>query len=302
MKKIIYHSLIGAVVLGLSACGGGSASSSDSSSQPSANHPHFQQNDSSPTLSSELTKQIKEKKVTATYMEEVSDIATSNTQFIILDQIFGKEEISFDLFPRYQLTEADWVETYNTNKNEHRDTGIWRVYNQLYSGVLGYGRFSSTTNGVTTHYEPDQHYGIFHISGVNTETEQLPASGNALYKGIAFDKTQQGDLEYLVDFSNKVGTGKITGLSQYGTITLEKAAINNAQSLWVFDDHAPGISGLASSTISPEKEVLKGYELQFFGPNAEEIAGTIKTKREQYFFFPNDDQTESRIGFGGTKQ
>ena len=51
----------------------------------------------------------------------------------------------------------------------------------------------------------------------------MPTRGKATYTGVAFNNEEKGTLAYDVDFGKKEGQGKIEGLSQYGTITLQPA-------------------------------------------------------------------------------
>lgn len=98
--------------------------------------------------------------------------------------------------------------------------------------------------------------------GASTPLSQIPLTGKATYRGIAFDRTDRGNLTYNVDFATRQGSGDIEGISRYGTITLHKNRILRNEAT---------IVGSASAAKGPS---LK-YEISFFGPAAEEIAGRV---------------------------
>lgn len=98
--------------------------------------------------------------------------------------------------------------------------------------------------------------------GASTPLSQIPLTGKATYRGIAFDRTDRGNLTYNVDFATRQGSGDIEGISRYGTITLHKNRILRNEA---------AIVGSASAAKGPS---LK-YEIAFFGPAAEEIAGRV---------------------------
>ena len=97
--------------------------------------------------------------------------------------------------------------------------------------------------------------------GVYTKAEQLPSSGRATYRGVAFDRVDEGTLTYHVDFAARTGEGQIDGLPRYdGTINLRRAGFQT------HDDSAIGVKDGAADTR------YKGsltYQTRFAGAGAE---------------------------------
>ena len=144
------------------------------------------------------------------------------------------------------------------------------VYNQQYSIVTGdYQNGTQIING--TPYRIDSM--TVSAKGLQTKAEAIPSEGNATYTGKAFvSERYTGDLSYKVNFADKKGSGSIDNLGNYSSIQLEEGNINGN-----------GISATASQG---------GYEgsylLNFFGKNAEEVAGQASISGKT-------------IGFGGTR-
>ncbi|AHG74275.1 hypothetical protein X781_21300 [Mannheimia sp. USDA-ARS-USMARC-1261] len=123
---------------------------------------------------------------------------------------------------------------------------------------------------------------IVEVKGLNTE--KLPSEGKATYNGKAFDAhgdegIYAGNLTYEVNFSERTGSGQIINTLD-GTIDLDKGNIDK---------------GLISSTAHHRKgeHTQSGrYEVQFFGPNAEEIGGKVDIQ---------DDGRTHSFGISGTK-
>lgn len=269
-------------------------------SQSTGNNPPTIPNTTAP-LSPNLAQQIKEQKVVELYVSEINEKPTKNTQFLMLSTDFGTKPIELDNFPRYQLVQENYTNKYLTDDNRSEEEGGYvRVYNQTYSAVVGdktlyyIGKFGKYTAS-------EDNYQIFDVVGVHTTKEQLP-NNQATYKGIAFDDHEQGGkITYHVDFANKTGSGEITGLERYGKISLHQGSIRNLtnedQEWVVYKDNNQGIKSAATSEKIGD---VRGYELLFFGPNAEEISGFVKET-------PPEDKSISslpnyKIGFGATKQ
>ncbi len=134
--------------------------------------------------------------------------------------------------------------------------GQVKIYQQPYSVVIGHD-FSS--------------FEIKDYVGLNTEVTAIPTTGTAVYSGSAFSKNETGTLNYTVDFDARTGSGNITGMIAPGTITLDSGAISGS-----------GITSTANAGAGT-------YELQFFGPQAEEIAGKVQ------------GLTGGDVGFGGKR-
>jgi len=115
---------------------------------------------------------------------------------------------------------------------------------------------------------PHHNFSIRSIQGDLTPESRLPTSGSIRYQGHAFsgldDRGPNGHLnsrlDYTVDFGNRTGSGSITGLSRFGNIELAAGRLDRSR------------SALESTAISQQRG--RGhYELNIFGPNADEIAG-----------------------------
>ncbi|MDO5090994.1 MAG: factor H binding family protein [Cardiobacteriaceae bacterium] len=135
-------------------------------------------------------------------------------------------------------------------------------------------------SGVVIAYNPTDgkhtHMGTY---GVETPEANFPGAGQATYRGVAFDMTEQGTLTYHVDFAAKNGHGEITGLSRYGTITLANVPVKTVKNSY----------GVIAGTASSAKGGSFDYGVGFAGEQAEEIAG-----------FATNAQGEA-VGFHGTR-
>ncbi|OOH90793.1 hypothetical protein BMT54_03950 [Pasteurellaceae bacterium 15-036681] len=310
MKTSIKLSFLALAILGLTACGSSGGAGGNGTAQDQ-NHPPVNPPENSlvapPPISTEMEQLIKQKKVIEPYVEEVFEIPTFDNKVSLLGKEFGREAISLDLFPRYQVVQTDWSDTYKAGENKLIDKGFFRVYNQLYSGTVGVAIQENIVEGPNPESLKSWpiNYMVGLIVGVNTTQQQLPTAGSATYKGVAFDETTKGDLTYHIDFGTKQGSGQITGFDKYGVIDLEQASISNIKNKTPgyrerFNDNQLGIEGKATSQIKVDKDILDGYELQLFGPNAEEVGGFITSKENDKISEYEDK--DAKIGFGGTKQ
>lgn len=309
MKQQMKLALLGGALLGLVACGRGGGGSGSSSGAVS--------ND----ISAEMAERIKREKILTTVVnKEASDEPTFNTKFILKGHDFGTVDVELDLFPRYQLVRENWTEDYETKRGQYSKKGFWRIYNQIYSGIVGSVDTEVTTHPIQWLVGSRNYYGDYdtvYAVGVNTPEKQLPSSGLSTYKGVAFDANESGVLHYQVDFAKKEGSGTITGLEKFGTITLETGKIgnlslNSQKADSYFKENQVGITGGATaekiadvtSNKTTTRDVVKGYDLQFFGPNAEEITGIVKTSKQSGYgeYFGPEAHDQGRISFAGTKQ
>ncbi|OOS21683.1 hypothetical protein B0682_03275 [Moraxella lincolnii] len=120
-------------------------------------------------------------------------------------------------------------------------------------------------------------------------TEKLPTTGKFNYSGSGKIRSQFGaqdaKFSYDVDFANKTGSGSL------GNITLSKGNITT-QTLTSEIDNSP----ITTPTIegkATDGSLNGDYGLAFFGPNADEIVGSVELGNDK----------EHVIGmFGGTKQ
>lgn len=143
---------------------------------------------------------------------------------------------------------------YLDENNAPRHTRM-RSYKGYYGGIVQFN---------DGHTRDNRQYGI------ETTAEQIPATGHATYKGVAFDEISRGTLEYHVNFADKTGNGTILGLGRHGVITLHPATYK------VKNDYLNGTKdfineGRASTSNGQEMH----YSSRFYGHHAEEIGGTV---------------------------
>ena len=161
------------------------------------------------------------------------------------------------------------------------------VYNQPYSVVLGDYSGQISYNNQTGAIITDNRESNISIKGLKTTSDAIPMLGSANYKGKAFNGTYQnsfnsstfettnsikeGVLSYNVNFTNRTGSGSITGLGD--TVDLQQGSI----------------SGTGINSTAQQGFRNGSYLLDFYGKKAEEIAGKV--------IFDGKDT----IGFGGTR-
>ncbi|MCR1837545.1 hypothetical protein NSA18_06495 [Pasteurella caecimuris] len=117
-----------------------------------------------------------------------------------------------------------------------------------------------------------------HTNGFKTPVDKFPSEGRATYTGVAFDAKKQGELSYTVDFADRKGSGKITGLDHIGDITLQEAEIYKSAS-----HNSMRVKGNAIAEAWNDQGGVTGeYAANFFGPNAEEIAGKASLSQGTY--------------------
>ncbi|MPW47524.1 hypothetical protein C0136_08700 [Moraxella catarrhalis] len=161
------------------------------------------------------------------------------------------------------------------------------VYNQPYSVVLGNYSGNISYNNQSGAIFNDNRDTSITVKGLKTASEAIPTLGNATYTGKAFNGTYQysfdwntyqsseeikeGTLSYNVNFTNRTGSGSITGLGD--TVNLKQGTI----------------SGTGISSTAQQGYQKGNYLLDFYGKKAEEIAGKV--------IFDGKDT----IGFGGTR-
>lgn len=158
--------------------------------------------------------------------------------------------------------------------------GVAHIYRQNYSLIAGITPTGLTLNGESEKLDADDDDTNILIKGYTTQN--LPTAGKFDYSGIASDGDKKGKLAYSVDFDSRKGSGKITGLDS--DIHLNEAEIkkmsytNKETDRTTINGH--GIEGSSNRG---------SYRLGFFGPNAEEIVGTV------------DDRNNGEIGFVGSR-
>ncbi len=158
--------------------------------------------------------------------------------------------------------------------------GVAHIYRQNYSLIAGITPTGLTLNGESEKLDADDDDTNILIKGYTTQN--LPTAGKFDYSGIASVGVKKGKLAYSVDFDSRKGSGKITGLDS--DIHLNEAEIkkmsytNKETDRTTINGH--GIEGSSNRG---------SYRLGFFGPNAEEIVGTV------------DDRNNGEIGFAGSR-
>ena len=159
-------------------------------------------------------------------------------------------------------------------------SGKAHIYRQNYSLIAGINPTNTTVrgSGVNESEKLDDTYIL--IKGQTTQT--LPTAGKFDYSGIASDGAIQGKLAYSVDFDSRKGSGKITGIGS--DINLNEASIREGSHTNEIDNTVIKGHGIQGSSSRGN------YALGFFGPNAEEIVGTV-----------NDTVNDSEIGFAGSR-
>lgn len=168
------------------------------------------------------------------------------------------------------------------------------IYNQQYSLVTG--------NYYDDSYSKSYNTGV---SGLETLEKNLPLEGSATYEGGALAYERQGKLSYTVNFGTKEGQGTITEMPDIGTLTLEKGTIGKRY------DRTMGIAGNVVAENWKNAGVTGSYLLDFYGPKAEEIAGTAKLSQDYTNAYNNPEFGQLtpngnsfvpfNIGFGGTR-
>lgn len=197
-------------------------------------------------------------------VERAKRYALSTTHSYKIDgkSYAANEKADFSKYPVNQIS--------NINIEINSVTGIMKLYQQPYSVVI------ATNLGGT--FEVNDYIGL------ETKTSAIPTTGSATYTGKAFDRSaDSGTLSYTVNFAARTGSGQITNLTtNHGAtpINLNNGSISGGR-----------ISGTATGgSISGSGD----YELKFFGPNAEEIAGKVTN-------IGGSGITNNDIGFAGKK-
>lgn len=181
-----------------------------------------------------------------------------------------------------------------------------KLYQQDHSLVLGRQTLSGQmSDGTTPKTLVETDLRIDNLKGKPTDPKEfanfLADRAYFTYKGQAFSKEGVGNLEYSVDFVDASGSGKITGLSDKGTINLNQANFvtlkhTNPDDGFIDLSTGEAVPNVINSIgISGKAHFANGakdgtYTLGFFGPEAVEIAG---------FVIENNTNT---VGFGGKKQ
>ncbi|WP_315338149.1 factor H binding protein domain-containing protein [Neisseria sicca] len=193
---------------------------------------------------------------------------------------------NFDLssIPLKTLISQNYQETVVARAEGQNHTitrnGVAHIYRQNYSLIAGITPTGLTLNGESEKLDADDDDTNILIKGYTTQN--LPTAGKFDYSGIASDGDKKGKLAYSVDFDSRKGSGKITGLDS--DIHLNEAEIKK-MSYTNKETDGTTIKGHGIEGSSNRGS----YRLGFFGPNAEEIVGTV------------DDRQNGEIGFAGSR-
>ena len=197
------------------------------------------------------------------------------------------------------LKQVDFVETASAkiNGQTHNVTqnSKLHLYQQPYSVVASMQTMDGQVGNLGKIEKGEFEVSLF--DGQPTKT--LPSTGSFNYKGVAFTEKEQGNLDYTINFDSKKGAGSISGISQTGNITLHESdivkggsAFRNTYSVNNKDvyDNNKNVYGVLNGAATSEKQGKANYELAIFGPNADEVVGSV--------FQGSKDVA----GFGGKKQ
>ena len=195
-------------------------------------------------------------------------------------------------FKRVDVTETGVA---NINKQNHKvtQTSKLHLYQQPYSVVASFQITGGQVGDLGA--IKSEEFEVPYFDGQPTKT--LPAAGSFNYKGVAFNEKEQGNLDYTINFDTKKGAGSISGLSETGTITLHESNIvqggrefRNTYATTNKDHDNKGVYGVLNGRATSEKQGNARYELGIFGPNADEIVGSVYKDGKDV------------AGFGGQKQ
>ncbi len=211
----------------------------------------------------------------------VNDATLQSYTVKLGNQTSKGKELNLSGYPLKKLTlNQDFQETAIARAEGKNYTitqsGKAHIYRQNYSLIAGINPTKATLRGPDINKSENFNDSYILIKGQTTQT--LPTAGKFDYSGIASDGASQGKLAYSVDFDSRKGSGKITGIGN--DVNLYEAAIQNISNTNEIDNTEIKGHGIRGSSNRGN------YALGFFGPNAEEIVGTV-----------NDDE----IGFAGSR-
>ncbi|MBM5615188.1 factor H binding protein domain-containing protein [Listeria innocua] len=172
---------------------------------------------------------------------------------------------------------------YGTTYTNYTKTksSVNKTYNQPYSVVVGKGdvtqtidRYNSSNSSTVSTFAIDK------VAGLATLEQNVPTTGKAVYTGGAFSAvSDNGKLNYLVDFDKRKGSGDIQGLSEFGAVKLLEGDLTKVN---LNGKSVTGVSGSAQANAAGS------YTLGLFGPQADEVAGKATI-------------AQKNIGFAGQK-
>ena len=197
-------------------------------------------------------------------------------------------------FKRVDVTETASAKINGQTHNVTQNSKL-HLYQQPYSVVASMQTMDGQVGNLGKIEKGEFEVSLF--DGQPTKT--LPSTGSFNYKGVAFTEKEQGNLDYTINFDSKKGAGSISGINQTGNITLHESdivkggsAFRNTYSVNNKDvyDNNKNVYGVLNGAATSEKQGNANYELAIFGPNADEVVGSV--------FQGSKDVA----GFGGKKQ
>lgn len=195
---------------------------------------------------------------------------------------------------KYQtrLTKTRLSNQAKEDDDEYSATGTLRLYKQQYSVIAGINleRHHSKKHGPVSLTNVEYH--IKDAQGLITPFEQLPQTGKFTYTGSAFTANEEGRLVYSVDFDKREGSGSVSGLNSTGDITLHAGGIGKTAAGPLAN------SGVIVGRATAANHHAGAYDVSFFGPNAEEIAGDVRLYRTK----ENAQSNSMRIGIAGSRE
>ncbi|TCP06002.1 hypothetical protein LVJ78_03460 [Uruburuella suis] len=296
-----------AMMVGLTACGGGGGGSGVAGSQPDTGLSALN------AVPEAYRAQVRQAKL----WEIDVEYAGSNVAKEAFGQTYAKGNEKIDLTPvplglhdypfkdteRYKgvtftaLFDNKTQEIYHQRAFAKDDVrvveGTLRLYQQPYSVVIGsYMNNFKVNNEPVTLIDAESSFTIENILGLATTKTAIDALNiHAVYRGEAFTAKDKGTLVYNVDFKNRIGSGEITGLGQFGRVVLEKGDIEKFDEFFDSKQAAFGISSTARAEKS-NKQMF--YGLMFAGPQAEEVSGLVIQRAPE-------KSAADIIGFGGKR-
>jgi hypothetical protein len=223
-----------------------------------------------------------------TAQKTLAAIIVNNEKNALSAEISAAKGIADNIYPIDSITAKTSTSSATTTNALTQESRIQSVvYNQPYSVVLGSYSGNISYNNQTGAIITDNRTSNIAIRGLKTTVDAIPTIGTATYIGKAFNGTYQnsfnwdtyqssqiikeGVLSYDVNFTNKTGSGSITGLGD--VISLNQGSI----------------SGTGITSTAKQLTNTGTYSLDFYGKKAEEVAGKV--------IFNGKDT----VGFGGTR-
>jgi|GEM_PF-1098337 len=213
------------------------------------------------------------------------------------------------------------TETYNFSNlsNGKHNLAVSESYEDWWTGstknasgtLLAYQQPYSVVAGITWTQDSGGYHKVNTFSHDRTKMvrglptallhEHIPGHANVIpslvmdkavfdYNGKAFNGEEEGTLAYTVDFGLQKGSGSISGIESTGLITLQSADLNTANGF------------IAGTAKMPKYELVAGesvlYELGLFGPNADEVAGSVS----MYDLSDLNQPGRNTVIFGGARE